>query len=191
MKVDAPSPTAADDPVEAALRDTEVLKRLNGAARATLGRRARAMSHAQRVAEAEAIAQEAVVRALARRDQFDPARDVVKWLVGFITNVAREQSRRRCRETAASDHDVPVESRAVDPGRSASDVLADQQLASHLLEQLDALDRQMIEMKYWQGKTSAEIGEHFHLTANAVRVRLHRIAESLKSQRRAAGEDQP
>jgi RNA polymerase sigma-70 factor (ECF subfamily) len=188
----APTRFAPEDPIGTALQDAAVRARLIGAARALLGNRAGELSRAERVAEAEAIVQEASLRAWARRDQFDASRDVVKWLVGFVMNVAREQSREHSRKkTAASNDGAPLESLALDRSRDAPDAVADQLLAKHLLEQLSAVDRQIVEMKYWSEMTSAEIGRELNLNENAVRVRLHRALIELNGRRRAAGEEQP
>jgi RNA polymerase sigma-70 factor (ECF subfamily) len=192
MKLDAPTQFAAEDPVGAALQDSAVQARLTAAARAIFGKRGDELSRVERIAEAHAIVQEAALRAWARREQFDASRDVVKWLVGFVMNVAREQVRERSRERLGAPQDgSSLESLVVDPGRDAPDAIADQLLASHLLEQLSSLDRQIVEMKYWQAMTCNEIGRQLNLSENAVRVRLHRALNDLKGRRRAAGEDQP
>src|SRR5271165_5235075 len=105
MSRDVSLPLAADDPVAVALNEPAVRTRLWNAARAFLGKRAAELSPTQRTAEAEVIAQEAAARAWKRRNQFDASRDIVKWLVGFVVNVAREFAKKRCRDTAGPPED--------------------------------------------------------------------------------------
>src|SRR5881227_2023424 len=86
------------DPVAAALADPVVGSRLRAAARAFLIPRTLDLSPARRALEAEEIVSTARLRAWAKRGQFDPARDVVSWLVGFVVNVAREYLKKAGRE---------------------------------------------------------------------------------------------
>jgi RNA polymerase sigma-70 factor (ECF subfamily) len=192
MKVDAAAPFAADDPVAAALNDPEVRSRLGSAARAFLGPRGAELTATQRTAQAEAIVQEAAARAWTRRDQFDASRDIVRWLVGFVVNVAREFAKRRGRETTGPPPDgAGLETIAVDPARAVDEAVADRLLAAHLLERLPDLDRQIVQMKYWREMTCAEIGEQVGMNENAVRVRLFRALLNLKRLCDATGEGQP
>jgi RNA polymerase sigma factor (sigma-70 family) len=183
---------AADDPVAVALNDPAVRARLMNAARAFLGKRASELSPIQRTAEAEVITQEAAARAWKHRDRFDASRDVVKWLVGFVVNVARELAKQRVRAATGPPPDGPVlEELAVDPARPVEDAISDKLLAGQLLEQLPPADRDIVRMKYWQELTCAEIGERVGLQENAVRVRLHRALQKLKQASGATGEGQP
>src|SRR5438552_2301556 len=95
---DVSLPLDADDPLAAALKDPAVKIRLRNAARAFLGKRGAGLSPIQRAAEAEAIVQEAEYRAWKNRDRFDAARDIVKWLIGFVTYVAHEAAKKRSRD---------------------------------------------------------------------------------------------
>src|SRR5690349_9383867 len=144
-------PLGADDPVAAALNDPAIQIRLGNAARAFLGKQAAELTSTQQTAEAEAIAQEAVSRAWKHRDRFDASRDIVKWLVGFVINVAREFVSKRCRDAVASSRESPrLDEVAIDPSRPVEDTIGDKLLVGDLLEQLTLTDRQIVQMKYWQ-----------------------------------------
>jgi RNA polymerase sigma-70 factor (ECF subfamily) len=143
--------------------------------RSFLGKRAAELSPAQRTAEAEVLAQEAAARAWKHRDRFDASRDVVKWLVGYIVNVAREFAKNRCRDATSQPQEGPgLEGRAVDRSRPVDDAVTDKLLADHLLEQLQPTDRQIVRLKYWDELTCAEIRQRVGLQENAVRIRLYR-----------------
>jgi RNA polymerase sigma-70 factor (ECF subfamily) len=192
MSRDVLQPLAADDPVEVALNDPAIRTRLANAARAFLGKRVTELTLIQRTAEAEVITQEAAARAWKHRDQFDASRDVVKWLVGFVVNVAREFAKKRCRATTDPPEDGPeLDALAVDPSRPLDDAITDKLLAGHLLAQLPPSDRDIVRMKYWEDLTCAEIGERIGLQENAVRVRLYRAILKLKQASGVAGEGQP
>lgn len=189
---DVSIPLAADDPVAVALNDPAIQTRLWNAARAFLGKRAAELSPTQRTAEAEVIAQEAAARAWKRRDQFDASRDIVKWLVGFVVNVAREFAKKRSGDTTGRPEDGPdLEALAVDPSRPVEEAIADKLLAGQLLEQLPPADRDIVRMKYWQEKTCTEIGQQIGMNENAVRVRLFRAMLKLKHVCGVTGEGQP
>ena len=173
-------PLTEDDPVAAALKDPAIQTRLWNAA-PFLGKRSRELSPTQRAAEAEVIAQEAASRAWKRRDQFDASRDVVKWLIGFVINVAREFAKKRSRvgsDPSRNSHDL--EALAIDPSRPLDEAIADRLLVEHLVTQLPQLDRQIVLMKYHEDMTCAEIGQRMGLNENAVRIRLYRAILKLK-----------
>jgi RNA polymerase sigma-70 factor (ECF subfamily) len=183
---------AEEHPVAVALNDQAVRSQLTNAALASLGRRAFALSSIQRKAEADAITQEAALRALKLRGRFDASKDVVKWLVGIVFNVVRELVKQRGRAPTGPPPGGPgLEELTVDPTRPVEDVVADQQLVAHLLGQLPEGDRDIVRMKYEEGLTCAEIGERLGLRENAVRVRLHRAHLKLKQVGGATGEGQP
>jgi len=189
MMRDVSIPLAADDPVAVALKDPTIRTRLQNFARALLGKRAAELSPTQRQAEVEVILQEAVMRAWKHRDRFDVSKDVVKWINGFIINVARELAKKRCHDPTSPPQEGPgLESLAVDPSRSVEDAVLDTQFASDLLERLPPTDRDIVRMKYWEDLTCAEIGQRIGMQENAVRVRLHRAIQKLKQVCGATGE---
>lgn len=192
MMRDVSLPPASDHPVAVALKDATVRLRLSNAARALLGKRTAELSTTQRTAEAEVIVQEAAARAWKHRDRFDASRDVVKWLIGYIVNVARECAKKRRRDATSPPADGPgLEEMAVDPSRPVDDAAIDTLLAKQLVEQLPPTDRRIVEMKYWDELTCAEIGERLQMQENAVRVRLYRAIQKLKQMCGVTGEGQP
>jgi RNA polymerase sigma-70 factor (ECF subfamily) len=192
MTRDVSIPLAGDEPVAVALNDPAIRVRLSNAARAFLGKRAGELSPIQRTAEAEVIVQEAASRAWSRREQFDGSKEVVKWLVGFVINVSREFAKNRSRGGAdrpEGTHDL--ETLAVDPSQPIEDAIADRLLVEHLLARLSQLDRQVVEMKYCEEMTCAEIGQRMGMSENAVRVRVHRAVLKLRTGCGLSGEAQP
>ncbi|MBA4190607.1 MAG: hypothetical protein C0467_21690 [Planctomycetaceae bacterium] len=182
---------AESDPVSAALADPVVHGRLLAAARTCLGRRATTLSRTQRAAEAEEITSKTQMEALKRRASFDPSRDVVSWLVGFVVNVTRDHLRKHARTPTHPPPNVPgLEDLAVDLGRPVADSLADKEFMSKLLDQLPSDERELLLQKYRDDQTFAEIAEGRGSTETAVRVRCHRIIQRLRQQYGASGEVQ-
>jgi RNA polymerase sigma-70 factor (ECF subfamily) len=177
--------------VAVALSDPAIQIRLRNAARAFLARRSSELSPTQRTADVEAITQEAASRAWKRRDQFDASREVVKWLVGFVINVAREYAKKRPRHTTSPPEDDPnLEALAVDPSRPPDIAIADKLLVEQLLGRLLPLDRQIVVKKHRDEMTCAEIGQQIGLNENAVRIRLYRAVLKLKNAYGLTGEGQ-
>lgn len=192
MTRDVSLPPASEHPVAVALKDSAVRLRLSNAARTLLGKYAVELSPTQRSAEAEVLVQEASTRAWEHRDRFDASRDVVKWLIGHIVNVAREFAKKRRHDSTRPPEGGPrMEALAVDPSRPVDDAAGDRLLANRLLEQLSLTDRQIVEMKHWHEMTCPEIGQRIGMQENAVRVRLFRAMQKLRQMCCVTGEGQP
>lgn len=169
MSVGITTPVAEPDPVAAAVADPAVGVRLRNAARAFLGPRGYAQDAADMV-------QEAVARALKRSHAYDPTRDVVCWLVGYVVNVARERVKPRGRVTAGPSLDT-----LADDLRPVDEAAADHELAARLLMQLSPEERELVGLVYTERLTFAEVGDRLGLTETAARVRHHRTLKHLKA----------
>lgn len=182
MSVGVATTTTGPDPVRVALADTAVGERLVAAARTFLAAR----SGGALARDAAEIVQEASTRALARAATFDPSRDVVAWLVGFVINVAREHVRDRAARTAAPQ----LADLAADLGRPVADAAADRELVARLLAQLSAADRELVRLVYTDDLPFAEVGPLLGTTETAARVRHHRLLKQLR-ELAGAGEVRP
>lgn len=170
-----------EHPVRAAFNDTAVQTRLLNAARAFLAGRIFNLPLPQRGPEAEVIVQKAGLRAWEHRAEYDPNRDIVRWLVGFVANVTREHAKKYTRCCTGPPPDPPeLEELSADLGRPIGDVVADKVFVEGLLEQLPPADREIIRLAYFEDLTFVEIGERVRLTENAARVRHHRILARLR-----------
>lgn len=181
MTADTRVLAAESDPVSAALADPVVHERLLAAARAFLGPR---LSAVRRAAEAEEIVSKARVEAFKRRADFDPTRDAVRWLVGFVVNCTRDHVKKYTRTPTGPPPDTPeLEDLAVDLGRPAEDTVANRELVNAILAQLSDDDRELLQLKYFDGLTFGEIAARRGTNEDAVRVRHFRIRQRLREQR--------
>lgn len=169
MSVGITTPVADADPVAVALADPAVGARLLAAARTFLG--ARALAH-----DAAEVVNEAAVRALKRCRTYDPTRDVVCWLVGYVRNVVKERVKPRRRATAG-----PLLDTLAADIRPSDEVLADRELADRLLAQLSAEERELVRLVYTERLTFAEIGARLGLNECAARLRHHRLLNRLRA----------
>jgi len=108
------------------------------------------------------------------RDLRDPLR-LRPWLMSIAANearqIARSRRRRTIRELAVSSDPTPH-----DPDHAALIDLA------AALDRLDSRDRMIVGLRFVSGFDSAEIGRATGLSASAVRMRLHRLLDRLRTE---------
>src|SRR5437879_3042844 len=174
----------ADDPVAASLADLGVLRRLQNAAIAMLRRSHIGLPITQRLAEAEEVLQEAARRALARRNDFDAAKSVVQWLVGFVVMVCRERTRSRSAAqipaATMGDDPIPLEEIVADLHCPVEDTVANRLDARQMLDRLPIADQELVRLRFFEDASAADIGRQLGLSPGAVRVRLCRAILRLK-----------
>ncbi len=133
---------------------------------------------ALRVAAAEDIVQEAMVRAWNQSGRFDPARARFRtWLYRIIVNLCIDERRRRTPEPLPETFD------AVDPATAADEVLAaserDNALAN-ALRTLPGRQRAAMTLVYDEGLSGAEAARILGLSAKAVERLLARARTTLR-----------
>lgn len=191
MTADSKTSEDGKDPITIALEDGDVRDRLFKAARASLSQCAHFLSATQIRAEAEEIVSRTIKEVLRRRHIYDADSDIVAWMVGFIFNVARDYARKRARTpTGPPPEALQLEDLAVDMGCPVSDELENREYVERLLAQLTANERCLIEMKYREDLTFAEIAAQMQMNENAIRVRHHRILMRLRQLAGKPGEVQ-
>ena len=133
---------------------------------------------------AEEAAQEAFLRAYVHLAEYRPGANFAAWLHAIAAHWCidyRRKQRRRAWRTlplgAAGElhHDTP----ATDDPEAA--VLANEQrrAVAQWLANLPAPYRQVIDLRYFQGLSCAEIGNRLGQSITTVRVRLHRARRRL------------
>ncbi|HZL35641.1 MAG TPA: sigma-70 family RNA polymerase sigma factor [Tepidisphaeraceae bacterium] len=133
------------------------------------------------------VVQEAFLRAWQRLDELkDPAR-FATWLCGIARNLAIDQCRR------GRHMKLSVDSTGFDDLTSADERLSpspldeldrreQRALVAEALESLDELTRSTVMLRYYDGRSSKEIGEALGLSPAAVDMRLSRARQQLKQQ---------
>jgi RNA polymerase sigma factor (sigma-70 family) len=171
--------TAGADPVADAVANGDTARRLRGVARAALRRDLDGASDARLNAEAERIVAEACTRALTKWSDYDPTRNVVNWLVGFVVRVAREFVKGERRAPAAG---IELESLAADVGLPGDALVREEERAQlgTAVAQLTDAERAMLLLVYEDGLTFAEVGERLGIRTDAARTRHCRIIARLR-----------
>jgi RNA polymerase sigma-70 factor (ECF subfamily) len=136
--------------------------------------------------EAESMAQEAVTRAFAGIDGYDPQTPFLAWARGIVLNLARQHRRRVSRHAVVTD---PAWLSLV-PGKKGqrngvlSAILRDE-LASRLwraVGQLPDAYKEAVVLHYVEGLDYEEISQLTGVSVNALRVRALRGRNLLRGQ---------
>lgn len=159
---------------------------------ASLSRRCAHFHRTRRIAEAEEIVSRATQAALQNRDTYDSTRDVVRWLIGFVTNCTREHLRVLARTHTGPPPDGPPLEELVSAREQAiQDQLAISEQADRLFATLSPEDATIINARYYEDKSFDEIAAELGTNAGAIRVRHHRILAKLRSANATNEEGQP
>jgi RNA polymerase sigma-70 factor (ECF subfamily) len=133
-----------------------------------------AYRYASNPSEAEDIAQDALLRAWRHRSTLRDSDRRNQWLATIVRNEAfREHARVRPDPTAAIEEQEGVEDRRV----VATVELADLHAA---LKRLNGRDRELLEMRYSQDLSQAEIARKLGIPEGTAKVRLHRARDRLR-----------
>lgn len=136
--------------------------------------------------EAESIAQEAITRALAGIDGYDPQTPFLAWIRGIVLNLARQHQRRLRRHAVVTDPSLLASA----PGKKGrrqgvlSAILRDE-LASRLwlaVGQLPESYREAVVLHYVEGMDYSQISQITGVSASALRVRALRGRNLLRGQ---------
>jgi RNA polymerase sigma-70 factor, ECF subfamily len=143
-----------------------------------------AMTFVRDAALAQDISQEAFVRLWTRARAFDPARGTpLAWLLSVTRNLALDELRRQRRgldraerlagaaRLAAADQDVDA---LLHRGWESARVRA-------ALSDLSALQRETVDLVYFQGYTLAEAAERLAVAVGTVKSRLHSALLGLRA----------
>ena len=120
--------------------------------------------------------QNAWFRAWSKPPTLRDATRVRSWLLSVAANEARQMMRRRgigrVRELAATRP-------AADFDPQASDARLD---LTAILRRLDDADRELLALRYGLEMSSAEIAQHFGISSEGVRTRLHRLLGRMRKE---------
>lgn len=124
---------------------------------------------------AEDIAQETALRVWQRRDNLRADGDVVPYGLCIAGNLGRDEIRKAKRYAPGGlDACHPRALRARDENPLVKS------LVRQGMECLDARQRIVIELYYWEGLTTAEIGKQLGLKEGLIQVTLHRARRKMK-----------
>ena len=129
-----------------------------------------AFTYLKNRSDSEDAAQESFLRLLRQEKPFQDAGHLKAWLIVTVTNVSRDMLRRRSRQ------DLGLE--------EVRETAAEQETGNELLNTVLGLPetyKTVVYLYYYEGYAVKEIAAMLHLSAEAVKTRLRRARERLKS----------
>jgi len=143
----------------------------------------RILSHLTRLvgrSDAEDLAQDTFVRAYQALERFNSTYPFRGWLLVIASRLAANHAAKR-RERRFGDHDEHAAAKD-DPARLVSEADAADDLQRRLdraLDQLSPDSRMLYELRFRQQLSPAELANHFDISENALKVRVHRLRTQL------------
>lgn len=129
-------------------------------------------------ADAEDALQTTFVTAIDRAHAFDPARPLLPWLCGILTNHCRQVRERRARRREVPElPEIPLEAGSPVQASERRELVA--RLRQHI-ERLPFDQRQALLLQLEHGLAPAEIAEVVGVPPGTVRMRLHRAVKALR-----------
>ncbi len=149
-------------------------------AMAVVNRHCAWMKPAARKERAESIVQEAVARAWERRGSFDRTRQPIAWLMGFIHNVALEQSDKKTKQVSQTDLGDDGWSRAMAALMEPTADRDEHELLSLARKKLTFEQQRILTLAYEECLDGAELAERLGITPGAARVAKFRALQALR-----------
>jgi RNA polymerase sigma-70 factor, ECF subfamily len=170
------------DPVRMALDDPEVRDGLLHHAQSTLARRLGNRPAAVRHDAATDAAQETQLRALQKRNDYDPALPVRAWLHGIMNHVLSEIVRTILRLPAQELTDSAAWERlATDFAQQAGEVVPNRLAAADYLAKLPSEHQEIMQLRFSHGMSHGEIATRLGISIGNARVRLCRALSAAKA----------
>jgi RNA polymerase sigma factor (sigma-70 family) len=122
------------------------------------------------------VAQEAFLRAWRRMGQLDKPETFGSWLAAIVRNIALDHCRRKRLEPGG----LRIAGREAHDPAAQMEAREQSRLVNAALAELDEVTRTAVTLRYFDGKSSKEIGELLGLSAAAVDMRISRGRAALK-----------
>ncbi len=132
-------------------------------------------------AEAEEVTQDVFLKVIARASQYDGRATVASWLFAIAANACRDRLRRSSRRpivpleavAEAAEPDVPVDLKLVERQR--------REAVRRALSRLSDEQREVLVLARYHGLPYAEIARSLSISEGAVKTRVFRAMETLKT----------
>ncbi len=126
----------------------------------------------------EDVVSEAFLHAARAYDRFDPSRAKFStWVISIAHNCMNDWWSHH---PATMPIDEVPEGAYSDNGRQ-DEQIANRDLAERLLQALDADERELVALKYYEGKRNVEIAEKLSMNASTVSTRLARAMDKMRA----------
>lgn len=131
-------------------------------------------------ATAEDVAQETFIRAYEHLDTFEDGRSLRPWLLAIAANLARNRRRSVGRYWYALRRWWQVQRIEVEVARPTQEARDDARLLRQAIEQLPALQREALYLRYFLEVPEAEMAAIWDVAPGTVKSRLYRARQALQ-----------
>ncbi len=131
-------------------------------------------------ADAEDVAQEALIRALHALHRFDTTRPLRPWLLTIASNLARNRRRTIGRYLAAIRRLVQAEPEAVHDAHAEVVQTGEAQALWQAVRRLRATDQEIIYLRFFLELSEAEAAQAQGIAVGTAKSRLHRALQRLR-----------
>ena len=132
-------------------------------------------------ADAEDLAQTAVVRALQRGTIVSDAVRAKWYVMRIVRNLATDQARARARMWVEPWAELP-EAELLDPATTDAADDGDADVAARAaFDELDAVDREVLQLRFLEELAYKTVAERLHTTEHGARQRVYRAMQSLRA----------
>jgi len=128
--------------------------------------------------DAHDVVQQTLLNMHRARHAFDPSRKLRPWLFAIAMNMVREHFRRAKRRSEFSLEPHHMQA-AIEPRTPVQEMLVADSVHTAMASLLDN-QREVIELRWWQGRSYEEISDLVGASVSAVRVRAHRGYQRLR-----------
>ena len=131
--------------------------------------------------DAEEVTQDVFLKVIARASQYDGRASVASWLFAIAANACRDRMRRSARRPSVS---LEAVAEAPEPDPPADLRLVERQrrdAVRRALAQLSEEQREVLVLARYHGLPYAEIARSLSISEGAVKTRIFRAMETLKS----------
>jgi RNA polymerase sigma-70 factor (ECF subfamily) len=127
-------------------------------------------------ADAEDAVQDAALKGLRARQDYDRERPFVGWFFTILRNCCRDLLRRR---KASVGRFVPLDEEAMPPAPDLGGSSGDWEDLARAIERLSPPHQQILQLKYFGGCSYAEIATALEIPQGTVMSRLHTARQAL------------
>jgi RNA polymerase sigma-70 factor (ECF subfamily) len=135
-------------------------------------------------AEAEDVSQEVFLRMHRSIDSYDPTRPLAPWVSRTTYHACLRRLQTAARRAGRPEGE-PALADAIDPGAPSPEQAAEASEAAALLAravaELPAQDRALLDLRYREGLSDAEVAEATGMPVNTVKTRIFRARARLRA----------
>lgn len=130
--------------------------------------------------DADDIVQEVVGVIVVQFEQYDKDRSFTAWAMGISRNKVREYCRARARDPLVFSENT-AEVLATHFAEHHTELSQARLALKTCLARIDASARRLVELRYTSNLKPGVIADRIGVSANTIRIRLHRIRQALES----------